>query len=877
MPTPQTTYRSLISPLWAGFLAFIILFSLTGTVTYKMFQRYNATKKRELENAAALAKERIISVLEQNESAAKTLTLLIQKYGNADSFNLVAREIYNANEYVDIIEIVRESKITHVYPLAGNENIIGRKVLTDSIRYKALFEALRNGETYFTGPFELIQGGKAIIGRVPIYINHKYWGIAASITCLSTLVKAAKLENDNNYQFQLSKHDIVSNKLLFYLPNFKNFNLKNAISLSIATGGWKIYAAPKRAGTIETPFPFAILSFLFSLIAAVFVWSLSRKQYQLTNLVHLRTRELSESEMRHRKSLERIDDAFMAFDKEWNYTFMNKRAAADLGGEPNDFIGKNILESFKNIANEPFYELMQEGMRTNRPQTKELYFADRNKWFENTLYPSAEGYTIYYRDVTETKQMREAIAQERFLLDSIVKNMPGIFFILSREGKFIRWNKNAEIISGYENIDEMNPLDFFADADKPAVAKALVDIFKLGRSSEEVQLLTKDGTKIPYYFIGFTLKLNQEELIIGLGLDISSRIAAEQKANEFNERFELVTQATNDIIYDWKIDKEVIWWNQNFYNQLEIGSTAEWLNISTWIDNISEKDKERTLSSLQKAIKQKETYWAEEYRMTATSGKEIFVLDRGFLQYNSNEEAIRMIGAILDISEVKKAEEELINSQESLRKLAEHLQSVREDERAEVAREIHDELGQQLAALKMDVHWLEKKITNQDENTKNHIQEILSNIDDTVKIVRKIASSLRPGILDDLGLVAALEWLTIDFQKRTGITSVFTCNIETAKVAHNISIVLFRVFQESLTNIIRHANATFVKAELTIEPTQITLTISDNGKGFNTAKVNQKNTLGILGMKERVLALNGIFLIESNINAGTTISVKIIL
>lgn len=875
MQAKQKQSHKPLSPLAAGIITFLVLFSLTGTVAYKMFLRYNATQKMELENVAILARERILSVLNQNETAAKTLALFIQKNGNAKMFDTIANEIYRANEYVDIIEVVEGNKITHIYPIIGNESIVGNKIFIDSFNHKAVIETLQNGGTYFSGPFELTQGGKAIIGRVPIYINHKYWGIAASITRLSTLIKAAKLEHNSSYQFQLSKHDKLSNKLLFYLPNFKKFNLSKAISLSIPNGEWKIYVSPKIMGTIETPFPFTILSFLFSLTGAVFVWSLSRKPFVLSKLVKQRTQELEESERKYKKSLERIDDAFITFDNQWNYTFLNSCAAAEQGGKPEDFIGKNLSETFPNLITQPFYELIQNEKKTHLPQTKEIYFADKNKWFENHFYPSAEGYTVYYRDITAKKNLQDAIAKEQLLLNSIIKNMPGIFFMLRKDGRFIRWNKNVETISGYTNIGEMHPLDFFPDFEKQKVIQALSNIFKLGRSSEEVTILTKEGEQIPYYFTGFTLSLNNEEYIIGLGIDISSRKEAEKKSAEFVERFELVTQATNDIIYDWDIEKEKIWWNQNFYNQLEIEATTDWVNISTWIDNIFADDKERVLSSLQNALKQNEIYWAEEYRMTSQSGKEIFILDRGFLQYNANGEAIRMIGAILDISEVKKAEEELIGSQDSLRKLAEHLQSVREDERAEVAREIHDELGQQLAALKIDIHWLEKKIKPQDETIKNKIHEILFNIDSTVKIVRKIASNLRPGILDDLGLVAALEWLAIDFQKRTGINTIFTCNVESVKVSHNISIVLFRIFQESLTNIIRHANATFVKAELRIETNLITLSIKDNGNGFNKEKVAQKNTLGLLGMKERILALNGTFNIESSSKNGTSISVKI--
>ena len=228
-----------------------------------------------------------------------------------------------------------------------------------------------------------------------------------------------------------------------------------------------------------------------------------------------------------------------------------------------------------------------------------------------------------------------------------------------------------------------------------------------------------------------------------------------------------------------------------------------------------------------------------------------------------------------DISTRKKAEEENSKTTEQLRQLTYRLQNIREDERTRIAREIHDELGQQLTGLKMDISWIDKKIASQDQVLQKRISDMTSLIDDTIITVRRIATELRPSILDDLGLISALEWQTQEFEKRTTIKSNFKNNTIDFNPERELSTTIFRVYQEALTNIIRYAKATFV--ETTIETTDdyVTLIIKDNGCGFDVDEVKNKNSLGLVGMNERALLFNGNLIINSQKSKGTTISLKI--
>lgn len=226
-----------------------------------------------------------------------------------------------------------------------------------------------------------------------------------------------------------------------------------------------------------------------------------------------------------------------------------------------------------------------------------------------------------------------------------------------------------------------------------------------------------------------------------------------------------------------------------------------------------------------------------------------------------------------DITQRLKAEEELKESQQHLRELSSHLQRVREEERTTIAREIHDELGQQLTALKIDVAWIGKKHSS-DTATREKVSGMMEMIDETFKTVRRISSSLRPGLLDDLGLVAAIEWQINEFAKRTGTICKFNPGSTEINVNSDLSSGMFRVLQEALTNIARHAEATDVFVYIDIQEDNLILTVKDNGAGFNPQLVKNKKTFGLLGMKERAKMFNGELYIFSEDHKGTTIIMK---
>ncbi|HXB45504.1 MAG TPA: PAS domain S-box protein [Puia sp.] len=236
---------------------------------------------------------------------------------------------------------------------------------------------------------------------------------------------------------------------------------------------------------------------------------------------------------------------------------------------------------------------------------------------------------------------------------------------------------------------------------------------------------------------------------------------------------------------------------------------------------------------------------------------------------------ITILSLAHNVTERKKAEETLNKSYEEIRRLTGHLQKIREEERTAIAREIHDELGQQLTAIKMDVVWIDKKTPEETSAIKNKLKNIIGLLDGSNQSVRKILSELRTGILDGLSLMEALKWQSWQFTERTGIPVEITTIEKAIELPEEIATCIFRVYQESLTNIMRYAQANKVLTSLAISDNSILFTIEDDGQGFDTASVQHSESFGILGMKERVASVKGIFNLVSAQGKGTSISISI--
>jgi signal transduction histidine kinase len=227
-----------------------------------------------------------------------------------------------------------------------------------------------------------------------------------------------------------------------------------------------------------------------------------------------------------------------------------------------------------------------------------------------------------------------------------------------------------------------------------------------------------------------------------------------------------------------------------------------------------------------------------------------------------------VLGISRDLTERRQIEEKL-------RALSARLQSVREEERATIAREIHDDLGQRLTGLKMDLSWLQKRLQPNQGELRQKTEAMSRLIDATVRSVRRLSTELRPRILDDFGLIAALEWQAQEFQNKTGIPCRFKSDLSEIRLPQDQSVAVFRIFQEALTNVARHARAGRVEALLRPNARGLTLTIKDNGRGIPPDEMSRSKSLGLLGMRERALLFGWDLTLRGSPGRGTTVALRI--
>ena len=260
-------------------------------------------------------------------------------------------------------------------------------------------------------------------------------------------------------------------------------------------------------------------------------------------------------------------------------------------------------------------------------------------------------------------------------------------------------------------------------------------------------------------------------------------------------------------------------------------------------------------------------------------------------QYHASQELIvdlearlvQLIGQLLaanaslesEIADRKRTEDEFRRSSEQLRELSARLQFVREEERTRIARTIHDELGQTLSGLKMDVAWLQRHLDQPQPALLAKTQAMSDLIDATIQTVRQISTELRPGILDDLGLAATIEWQLQEFQSRTGIEGKLISVPETSTLDADGATTVFRILQEILTNVARHAQATQVEVSLEETAAFLTLQVQDNGRGMTANEIHSPKSIGLLGIQERARLRAGEVHFQGTPGQGTTVTVRL--
>lgn len=573
-----------------------------------------------------------------------------------------------------------------------------------------------------------------------------------------------------------------------------------------------------------------------------------------------------------REIFERITDGFVAVDKDFNYTYINKKAGKLFRQDATSLIGKNMWTEFPQLVGGLTYSAFVNAMKMQQYGSNTEYFPDLGLWLENFIYPSVNGLSVFIRDITEQKTSEREFEKVKTLADKLIDSLPGVFYFFDASGKFIRWNKQFEEVTGYttEEVAQMHPVDFFEGEEKTYIAQRISGVFEHGVNDADANFLTKDGRKIPFYFKAVLINYEGKPCLLGNGIDITARKKSEAELRASEQKYKLLFESNPLPMWMLSLPE---------YNIIDVNNVAlmqygyereEFLNLSVE-DFRPKEDVEKFRIQTNKNFRG--LYHAGVWRHKKRDGTVLYVDVVTHDIYYKGLPA-RLVLAN-NITEKYIAEEKLKESYEAIRKLTGHIQNAREEERLHIAREIHDELGQLLTVLKMDVSWLNKRIEPGNAPAKEKAVEILSLIDSTVKTVRRIASELRPSLLDDLGLQPAMEWYLEEFEKRSGIIKESHISDMEIDIPDALKIGLFRIFQESLTNVARHSGAKNVYVSLLQKDKQLILTIKDNGTGFEDKTQGTKKTLGLLGMKERTTMMGGIYNISGVKGEGTTVSVVV--
>lgn len=361
--------------------------------------------------------------------------------------------------------------------------------------------------------------------------------------------------------------------------------------------------------------------------------------------------------------------------------------------------------------------------------------------------------------------------------------------------------------------------------------------------------------------------------------DRLARKRAEQATAAAEDRLNLATRATNDAIWDWNISTQSLDWSEGFQSLFGFRLNELSSGVESWYDYLHPEERERVVATRYAVINGAGETWSDQYRFRRADGSYAYVLDRGYVLRNDEGRAVRAIGALTDLTKQKQVEAEIVAAYERLRDLTGRLECAKEDERKRVARELHDEFGQLLTGLKLDLASLGKQLARDAALSRLELMEKLQSmttlVNDSIQLVRRVASDLRPSVLDDLGLIPALQWQAREFEARAGFPceTALCQDLAQRELDPDRSSALFRIAQELLTNVMRHARASHVCLALREESNGWMLEVSDNGRGIAEKDYVNPTTLGLRGMQERVALFGGTLKFYGEPEKGTTVRV----
>jgi len=572
-----------------------------------------------------------------------------------------------------------------------------------------------------------------------------------------------------------------------------------------------------------------------------------------------------------REIFERVTDNFVALDKDFRYTYINLKAEEFHQIPSTEMIGRSIFEIFPETKGSLIQKSLAEAMSLQERTYIEGQDPQSGKWLAINIFPSPNGSSIFFRDITINKLAQQALREGEEKYKSLFDEAAdGILVFSSEKDRYLEANKKISELLGYsrEEILNMTIADLTAPGDLEARPVRYAQLNQGITVITQRVLKRKDGSQV---HAEVNTRRQSDGNFLTFVRDITERKLSEEIVRASEKKYRLLFNNNPLPMIMMSIpDLAIVDVNGAAIEHYGY-SRAEFLTLDSRKMRPPE-DIEKLLQELDIDMSERKNrgIWRHFKKDGTLIYVEIIATD-----FNHEGRKVRLL-LCNDVSEKLKAEENLRRSYDEIRLLASHLQDIREEERAGIAREIHDELGQQLTGLKMDMSWFSKRIpVGDDRLLRQKFAGTIALLNDTIKTVRRISTKLHPSILDDLGLLAAIDWQSQEFEKRTGIKTQFCASIDDFDFPSSMAIGLFRICQESLTNIARYASAKNVVLSLYQEGDQVVLKVSDDGKGFDINKARAKKTLGLLGMRERAQMMGAAFDICSREGNGTCLLVKV--
>lgn len=560
-------------------------------------------------------------------------------------------------------------------------------------------------------------------------------------------------------------------------------------------------------------------------------------------------------------------------------------ASLALLGRTGTMVAKDYRDKVVVAAFSPLFGARM-GM-VQKVDAEELFDALRHEFWKIVLFLlflSTGGALLLYRYVLPlARRLRQT---QTSLSDSLRKNElilqcagEGIYG-LDAQGRVSFVNTTAEQLLGYTLADlSQAPVHTIIHHSRrdgspyPAEQCPIVETFRDGQPHrQEAEVFwCKDGHPLDVEYVSAPIQEGgQVTGAVVVFSDITARRQAEATLREHEAH--LARAQAQGKLGSWWLDvpNDVLEWSAECYRifALPLGTP---LNYQAFLACVHADDRVY-VDRAWRAAMAGEPYDIQ-HRIVA-DGQIRWVRERADLEFAPDGTLLRGIGTAQDITELKHHEDELLRSRQSLRELAAHHEKIREEERSRIAREIHDELGQYLTALRMDTAMLNIRFGQDNPDLRGIIADMKQTIDTTIGVVRNVASALRPGALD-MGLVSAAEWLLAGFQERTGIRCHLNAPREDLGLDNERATAAFRILQESLTNVARYAKAGAVDVQIELVDAVLEMEVRDDGVGFDPLEVRGRKTFGLMGIRERALMFGGESRIDSEPGAGTTLRVRI--